>query len=353
MKRKIGLWLAMILSLALFTACGAEENKEGQNVGEVNGDNYVTLGEYKGLQVTAPSLEVNPKEKEDLVKNVFNQYITKEKGGITEGTVKNGDTVNIDYSGKKDGVAFSGGTAANQSLGIGSNSFIAGFESGLVGVKVGDTVDLNLTFPVEYHNADLAGQAVVFTVTVNFIYPEVKDEIVASWEDAPYKTVAELEQYVQDYLQNMAQDNYDYVVENSVISQFMKNCTFTESLPTELVAKFRTRLNDNIESEAARYGMDAESYCQYANGMQLSEFLDTFSDESAKQVLALQALADKEGLNRTDEEVKAAVEKEAKVQGFATVEEFMGDHSLEDYKEYYMFEDTLDFLIENAVITVQ
>lgn len=372
MKRKVGLWLVMILSLALLAGCGAEENKDNNNsnnnnisnsnnnenkgietTGELQVDNYVTLGEYKGLQVTAPSLEVDPEEKETLMRNVYYQYITKENGGITEGTVKNGDTVNIDYSGKKDGVAFDGGTASNQQLGIGSNSFIDGFESGLIGVKIGDTVDLNLTFPKEYHNADLAGQAVVFTVTVNFVYPEMKDEIVASWGEEIYTTVAELDQYVEEYLLSLAQSDYDYTVENTVISLFMQNCTFEENLPTDLVAKYRVRLMENMEAEAALYGMDAESYCQYTTGMILSDFLDAYSEVSAQQVIALQALANKEGLNRTDEEVKAAIEEASKEQGYATVEEFMGDNSLEEYKEYYVFEDTLKFLMDNAVITTQ
>ena len=102
------------------------------------------------------------------------------KSNVEKSVVESGDTVNIDFEGKKDGVAFDGGTSQGYNLTIGSGSFIDGFEDGLIGVNVGDTVDLNLTFPEGYQNADLAGQDVVFTVTVNFICASNSSEMVDS-----------------------------------------------------------------------------------------------------------------------------------------------------------------------------
>ncbi len=354
MKKKLALLMSMLLLAVSLTACGDKDKESDKtNVTEMKVEKYVTLGEYKGLAVTAPKVEVDATEKEQLMRQVYNQYITKDNYGITEGAVKNGDIVNIDYSGKKDGVVFDGGTAAGQQLGIGSNSFIPGFESGLVGVKVGETVDLNLTFPEQYHSAELAGQEVVFTVTVNFIYPEYQDEVVASWGEDAYKTVDELDAYVQNYLQLMAQNNYDYAVENGVVAQFLKNCVFEEELPQNMIDDYRVKLMESVESEAAVYGLDVNSYCQYANGMTLDNFLDVYAVESAKQVIALQTLANKEGLMRTDEELDKAISEAATAGGYATVEEFMGENTREDYREYFMFEDTIAFLVENAVITVE
>lgn len=354
MKKKLALLLSMLLLAVSMTACGEKDKEfENTNVTEMNVEKYVTLGEYKGLAVTAPKVEVNEAEKDQLMRQVYNQYITKDKNAILEGAVKDGDYVNIDYEGKKDGVAFAGGTAAGQQLGIGTNAFIPGFESGLIGVNVGETVDLNLTFPENYGNAELAGQAVVFTVTVNFIYPEYQDAIVASWGEELYSTVDELDAYVENYLQLMAQNNYDYVVENGVVGQFLQKCTFAEKLPEDMVANYRVKLMESVESEAALYGMDAESYCQYVNGMTLVTFLDTYSVESAKQVIALQALANKENLMRTDEELDAAISEAATANGYTSVEEFMGENTKDDYREYFMFEDTIAFLVENAVITVE
>lgn len=354
MKKKLALLMSMLLLAVSLTACG-EKDKESDktNVTEMKVEKYVTLGEYKGLPVTAPKVKVDAAEKEQLMKQVYNQYITKENGGITEGTVKDGDYVNIDFEGKKDGVAFDGGTSTGYQLGIGTNAFIPGFEAGLVGVNAGETVDLNLTFPENYGNAELAGQEVVFTVTVNFIYPEYKDEIVASWGEDIYKTVDELDAYVEDYLLLMSQNNYDYIVENAVVAQFLENCVFEGELPQDMIDDYRVRLMESVEGEAAMYGMDAESYCQYMNGMTLSDFLDVYAAESAKQVLALQTLANQEGLMRTEEELDKAISEAATANGYASVEEFMGENTREDFREYFMFEDTVAFLVENAVITEQ
>ena len=354
MKKKVALLLSMLLLAVSLTACGEKgKDNENINVTEMKVEKYVTLGEYKGLAVTAPKVEVNSVEKEQLMRQVFNQYITKDKDGVLEGAIKNGDYVNIDYEGKKDGVAFAGGTATGQSLGIGTNQFIPGFESGLVGVNVGETVDLNLTFPENYGNAELAGQAVVFTVTVNFIYPEYKDEIIASWGEDAYKTVAELDSYVENYLLSMAQTEYDYVVENGVVAQFLQSCVFEDELPQNMIDDYRVRLMESVQGEAAMYGVDAESYCQYMNGMTLEDFLNVYAVESVKQVIALQTLANKEGLMRTEEELDAAISEAATANGYASVEEFLGENSREDYREYFMFEDTIAFLVENAVITVE
>ena len=353
MKKKLALFMSMLLLAVSLTACGEKDKETDKtNVTEMNVDGYVTLGEYKGLAVTAPKVEFDAAEKEQLMRQVYNQYITAEQG-VKEGAVKNGDYVNIDFEGKKDGVAFEGGTSTGYQLGIGTNAFIPGFESGLVGVKVGETVDLNLTFPENYGNAELAGQEVVFTVTVNFIYPEYEDEIVASWGEDIYKTVDELDAYVEDYLLLMSQNNYDYVVENAVITQFIQNCVFKGEVPQDMLDEYRVRLMESVESEAAMYGLDAESYCQYMNGVTLNDFLDTYAVESVKQLIALQTLANKEGLMRTDEELDKAISEAATAGGYATVEEFMGENTKEDYREYYMIEDTIAFLVENAVITVE
>jgi FKBP-type peptidyl-prolyl cis-trans isomerase (trigger factor) len=120
-----------------------------------------------------------------------------------------------------------------------------------------------------------------------------------------------------------------------------------------MIDDYRVRLMESVQDEAAMYGVDAESYCQYMNGMTLENFLDVYAVESVKQVIALQTLANKEGLMRTEEELDKAINEAATAGGYATVEEFMGENTKEDYREYFMFEDTIAFLVENAVITVE
>ena len=138
---------------------------------------YITLADYKGLKVDTKSDEFKEYYGNMISSDVSsnNLYVKK-----TEGTVANGDTANIDYTGKKDGVAFDGGTAAGYDLTIGSNSFIDGFETGLIGKKIGDTVDLNLKFPENYSSAELAGKAVVFTVKINYVKTD-EERKPATW----------------------------------------------------------------------------------------------------------------------------------------------------------------------------
>lgn len=350
MKKKLNLLGIMLILAAMLAGCGDKNVEFAQ---KLKVEDYVTLGEYKGLQVTGPSLEVTDEKFELSAREFYNQYITKDEGGVIEGTVKNGDYVNIDFEGKKDGVAFEGGTSQGYALGIGTNQFIDGFEEGLIGVQVGETVDLNLTFPEDYGKDELNGQEVVFTVTVNFIYPDYKDEVVASWGVDAFTNVQEFKDYVQVYLETMAQTNYDYIVENSVLSKFMNNCTFLKDVPEGMISKYRVRLNENIEAEASYYGFDAESYCQLTLGMTLSQYLDSYSVETAKQMIAMVALAKQEGLMKEGADLDAAIQQAATDAGYTDVKEFMGENTSDAYAEAFAFEDALKFLVDNAVVTTE
>lgn len=174
---------------------------------EINSGEYVTLGEYKGLQVVNTVQTIGEEEVDSYI-----EYMMAAAGGELEeitdrDVVENGDVANIDYVGKKDGVAFDGGTAEGYDLSIGSGSFIPGFEEGLVGVKKGETVDLNLTFPENYGAADLAGAEVVFTVTVNGIYKEIKPEFNNDYvAGLGIENVSTTEEY-RAYLKNMMEEN--------------------------------------------------------------------------------------------------------------------------------------------------
>ena len=349
MKKKLALILSVVLTMGLFTGCGSDE---GKSVGELKVEKYVTLGEYKGIQVTVAEPSVSDEEVTEHMQLIYNSNMDEENG-LKDRAVEVGDLVNINHEGKKDGVAFAGGTANDQQLEIGSGQFIDGFEDGLVGVMPGETVDLNLTFPENYGNEELNGQAVVFTVTVNYIYPtEFTDDVIASWEDSRYATVEELRQFAYDYLMGVAETDYQYAIENAVMQQFIEQCEF-EELPASLIEDYKASMQSNIETEAGMYGVDAETLCYYYYGMDLTTFLATYAPESAKQVVAFQAVANAEDLNMTDEELEAELQEFATANGYATVDEFIGDNTREEYKEYYMFEDVLAFLIENAVVTAE
>ena len=163
MKKVISLVLALTFVFAL---AGCTKANKGRIKYNLKMDKFVTLGEYEGIKI-----DTNGKEYKDTYSQFMNSDIQSFDlyKKITEGTLKNGDVANIDYVGKLNGVAFDGGTASNQELELGSNTFIEGFEEGLVGAQIGKSIDLNLTFPKDYGNTELAGKAVVFTVKVNHV----------------------------------------------------------------------------------------------------------------------------------------------------------------------------------------
>lgn len=219
------LGMCAVLAFSM-TACGKDKDKtasggEVASSGELTdngkadmqGTEYkstVKLGQYKGLKVGESNSVASEEEIDKAVQKVLEGNASDQK--FEEGTIEDGDTANIDFEGKIDGVAFEGGTSTSYDLKIGSGTFIDGFESGLIGKSVGETVDLNLKFPDDYKKdpqsgevSELAGKDVVFTVKINYftrsIVPELTDAFVKEY-CASYKseTVAELKAYIEDQI---------------------------------------------------------------------------------------------------------------------------------------------------------
>lgn len=373
MKKFIGVFATVLLSATLLTGCGGSDNSgesssesstesgaessssdatsesEKQYLADMKVEDYVTLGEYKGIAVSVAGVTVDDATWDSMVDQFFSASMTQEFA-TTDRAVETGDTVDIDYAGTKDGVAFDGGTATAQKLTIGSGSFIDGFEDGLVGVMPGETVELNLTFPETYSSTELAGQEVVFTVTVNYIVPEMTDEIVAGITDGEFSTVEDMRQYVYDYLYSTNESTYTTEVENAILETFISSCTFTE-FPETMINQYRENIKASIEATATSYGTDAETYIYSYYYMDLETFLDTYSVESVKQSVALQAVANLEGLNISDDELQTKLDEYVSLGGYTSVEEMIGENSKEDYREYFMFDKVYDFLVENAVVT--
>ena len=228
-----------------------------------NMEKYMTVGDY--------STEVDTDSA--YYKEMYAEYYDQTFGTTlsykkTEGVVADGDVVNIDYTGKKDGVAFEGGTDTGYDLTIGSNSFIDGFEEGLVGVAIGSTVDLNLTFPTNYHSADLAGKAVVFTVKVNY---------VTAYKPADEENVKE---YGFDSLADYEKAAADFAAQYCIYNNIYKATTVNKYPDKELKLSF--------DSEVAYYKQVAQqnnmSYEDFivANGMTVDSFETYLKDNYIK-----------------------------------------------------------------------
>ena len=351
MKKKLAMIMGALLALGTLAGCG----KESDILQEVKVEKYIEFSSpYTGLNLTiAPKAEVTDEMVEETAVNAYLNAVTAESG-VTDRAVELGDIVNIDYSGKQDGVAFDGGTAAGQSLGIGSGSFIEGFEEGLIGVMPGETVDLNLTFPDPYHNPDMAGAEVVFTVTVNYIYPscaeEMQDDVVATLTGGEFATVTDYLEFCREYLEFSADYQYTVNKENVVIGA-LEEIVVCEGAPEELVNRYATNVRRSLEEEAATAGVDLETLCTYYYQTDSETYINAMAQASAEQAMMFQYIANKEGLNVSDEELETSLQEFAAENNVESVDILLQETDREEFREYFMFEKIVEFIVANANVT--
>ncbi|QNM04367.1 trigger factor [Qiania dongpingensis] len=314
---------------------------------------YVELGEYKGIEVAAQNTEVTDEEVEaELQSQVENATPLYEE--IKEGTVKDGDVVNIDFVGKIDGVAFDGGSGTGTNLTIGSGQFIEGFESGLVGKNIGETVDLNLTFPEDYkQNTDLSGKAVVFTVTINYVQgeeipQELNDEFVQRISDE-YKTVDEYRAYVRSDLESNRKTEARNNKINEAWEKVMNNATFKKDAE-ELITYIHDSQLAQFKNSLAMYGMELETYLSSMEKTE-EEFMTELQEaakSSAKSQILVRAVVEKENMELTDEEYQEGCKKLAEENGY-TLETLQSSYSEKLLMDILLESRIQDFLEQNVV----
>ena len=321
---------------------------------DLNAEDYVTLGEYKGVEVTLDEPEITDEYLDDYIE--YAQQNNAVSTPVTDRAVEMGDVVNIDYVGKIDGVAFDGGSAQGSDLTIGSGQFIDGFEDGCIGMKVGETKDVEATFPDPYkNNPDLAGKVAVFTVTVNSIsveeIPELTDEYVQSLSLEGCTNVEEYRAYVYDVLLEQQQESYESDKADLAYEKVAAECEFKDA-PEAMVTRMNNTLTSNLSSYASMYGVDLGTYVSAMYGGTAEEYETTLLEQSkmmAQHYLMMQAIADREGLSVSDEELEEQLSQEAQDYGYETVEEYKSLVDVEAFREYLMTQKVLAFLGENAV----
>ncbi|MBE5936658.1 MAG: trigger factor [Lachnospiraceae bacterium] len=336
MKKFKMLVLAIGIILTL-TGCSGSSDESGNGDGYDTGDtelddalaamdaynptDFVELGEYKGVPV---NVYVSDDEIDGEIMSIISENSSFEQ--IKKGKVKDGNTVNIDFTGKMNGEEFEGGSSKGFALEIGSNSFIDGFEEGLIGVAVGETVSLNLSFPDPYPNSpDLAGKPVTFDVTVNYIQgdaivPEFDDKFVKEYTKDEYKTVDEYKEVIKDNIIEEKRSTAGDTAFNTVLST-----SKVIECPDYLVNIMKLRLDATNRAMATSNGYNdfnkfLTEVMQYTEEQYNEELIST-ATSYAEQKLIAEAIAAKENITVTEEEYNEQLASALSSTGNATEEE--------------------------------
>ena len=317
---------------------------------DLNISEYLTLGEYKGLKLEKVVTKVTDKEVEEEIEAQLGAYPAEVKDR-TE--VKKGDTVVMDYVGRMNGKEFSGGSAKDATLEIGSGRFIDGFEDGLIGKKVGEECVLELKFPTNYGNTELAGKDVEFTVTVKMIKAPLDaptDEwVVANFEGC--KTVAEYEETIKTMLQEaydvaaedqLAYDAWTEVVEAATIHKY----------PDVLLERGKELYKEEIETYVKYYGMTLEDYLEFSGvtDKEFEQYATEYGQSIAAQGMINYAICQAEGFEIDGEQFKAELKLLAEEYD-CTEEELYKQYKQDDVEQTVLLNMVCNLIVESAEVT--
>lgn len=309
------------------------------------------LGEYKGVEVEKVEETVN----EDVVNAKLEEMREKNSRLVSvEREIANGDTANIDFEGFDGEVAFEGGKGEKYDLVIGSGSFIPGFEEQLVGKKAGEEVEVNVTFPEEYHAENLAGKPVVFKVKVNEVkvkeLPELNDEFAQ--DTTEFETLAELKADLKAKAEEEAAAKAKSEERNAVVEAVVANTEVEvpETMVNAQIDSSIMELNYSLQYQ----GFSIEQLLEMT-GKSMQELRDERKEDAEKSVkasLVVDAIAKAENVEVSEEEVEAEVAKMAEAYNMTLpqIKEALKSNDLEDIKGQLRIRKTIDFLVENAVI---
>jgi trigger factor len=308
----------------------------------------VKLGEYKGLEVEELDTNVTDEDVQkelEALQNRHAELVVKE-----EGTAEKGDTVVIDFEGFVNGEAFEGGKGENYSLELGSGTFIPGFEDQLIGVAAGESKDVEVTFPEEYHAAELAGKPAVFKVTVHEIkrkeLPALDDEFAKDVDDE-VETLDALKEKIKTRLENSKKHEAEHHLRDTLVEKAAANAEV--EIPEVMVENEVNRMLQEFEQRLQMQGMNLELYYQFS-GQDEAALREQMKEDARKRVkvnLTLEAIAKAENLEATEEDVNAELEKMAEMYNMSVdnIKKALG--GTEGIKEDLKFKKAVEFLVEN------
>lgn len=308
----------------------------------------VKLGEYKGLEVEELSAEVTDEDIENELKEMQArqaELVVKEEGKAEEG-----DTVVIDFEGFVDDVAFEGGKGENYSLELGSNSFIPGFEEQLVGVAAGETKEVEVTFPEEYHAAELAGKPAVFKVTMHEVkgkeLPELDDEFAKDVDDE-VETLDALKEKIKARLTESKAHDAEHQLRDSVVEQATANAEM--EIPAAMVDTEINRMMQEFEQRLQTQGMNLDLYYQFS-GQDEQALRAQMKEEAELHVrvsLTLEAIAKAENIEATEEDINAELENMAAMYNMKASDIVTALGGVDSIKSDLQLRKAIDFLVAN------
>ncbi|MBR3241726.1 MAG: trigger factor [Parasporobacterium sp.] len=293
---------------------------KGKAVGKIKLDDYSTI------EVLKDDVDIPDELTDQYIDSILQSKTTTEQ--VTEGTVEDGDQLNIDFVGKltETGEAFDNGTASGQTLTIGSGQMIDGFESGLIGAPIGETTTVEVTFPEDYHDETVAGKDATFDITVNYktvtVVPELTDEFVQDYSknnlEKQLNSIAELKEYAKDYL-------YHYYLHQAMLEELMKKETVI-SYDEEMEAKLIEYSKESLDYYAAMYGTTADQYAAMYGASNAEEYAKQEADYYLDTVMLIDQIIKDKNITWTEEEFKQSVALYMARQGLLntyTVDEYM------------------------------
>ena len=310
----------------------------------------VTLGKYKGVKVEKTEVEVTEEE--------INAQIERERENsartitVTDRPVKDGDITTLDFEGFVDGVPFEGGKGGDYPLTIGSGSFIPGFEEQLIGAEIGKETEVNVTFPEDYHSADLAGKAAVFKCTVKEIkekeLPELDDEFAS--EVSTFDTLAEYREDVKKTLTQQKADAAKSAKEEAVIEAVVEDAKM--EIPDAMLETEQRQMVDEFAQRMQMQGLTMEQYMQFT-GTNPQMLLEQVKPQALKRIqsrLVLEAVAKEENLAADDAEFEAEIKDMAEKYQMEPdkIKDMLGERGKKQVLEDLAIRKAVDFLVENA-----
>lgn len=328
-----------------------EEGKPFIFTAEVALKPAVTLGEYKGLEVEKTEVAVSEEE--------VDKAVDKERENnsrmldVDDRPVASGDMIKLDFEGSVDGVPFEGGKGTDYPLTIGSGSFIPGFEDQLIGAEIGADVEVNVTFPEEYHAKELAGKPAVFKCKVNEIkvkeLPEADDEFAQDVSE--FNTLAEYKDDIRSKLLEKKTADARRQKENKAVAKAVENASM--EIPDAMVMEQVQRMTDDFTRRIESQGISYEQYLQFT-GATAAQMAEQMKPEALKRIqnsLVLEAIAKAENIEVPEEKLDAEIEKMAAAYKMeaAKLKELMGDYEKEQMKNDLAIQAAVDMITDAAV----